>query len=79
MVAMTFKEIDGASIFNEEDSTQYGPDSGKGSARKVTITIGTVDGCAIVVLRQVSEEWGKFIWLNNNVWPLASKVYVLSD
>ena len=33
-----------------------GPDIGEGSARKVTIALGTVDESAVVVLRQVSEE-----------------------
>ena len=34
-----------------------GPDGFRGSARKVTITLGTVDESAIVVLRQVSESF----------------------
>ena len=54
----------------------------KGSARKVTITLGTVDESAIVVLRQVSEEWSKFLKLEEiylKCWDIQSSCVFISN
>ena len=42
------------------------------SARKVTIALGTVDESAVVVLRQVSEEWSKSCIAMYSIFDLTS-------